>query len=74
MSKYKGLKCVFNSLPDERWKPIKGFPLYYISNFGRVWSDKQNAPKEIRHLQRWVNNRYVFYKTQTFDEYKNNKS
>lgn len=36
--------------------------------------DKQNAPKEIRHLQRWVNNRYVFYKTPTFDEYKNNKS
>lgn len=36
--------------------------------------DKQNAPKEIRHLQRWVNNRYVFYKTPTFEEYKNNKS
>ena len=42
MSKYKGLKGVFNSLPDERWKPIKGFPRYYISSFGRIWSDKQN--------------------------------
>lgn len=35
--------------------------------------DKQNASKQIRHLQRWVNNRYVFYKTPTFEEYKNNK-
>ena len=42
MSKYKGLKGVFNSLPGERWKPIKGFPRYYISSFGRIWSDKQN--------------------------------
>ena len=42
MSKYKGKKGIFNCLPDEKWKPIKGFPQYYISSFGRVWSDKQN--------------------------------
>lgn len=34
-------KGVFYSLQDERWKPIKGFPLYYISSFGRIWSEKQ---------------------------------
>ena len=49
MSKYKGVKGVFNSLPDERWKPIKGFPQYYISSFGRVWSDKQNRRYLIAH-------------------------
>ena len=42
MSKYKGKKGVFNCFPDEKWKPIKGFPQYYISSFGRIWSDKQN--------------------------------
>lgn len=33
--------------------------------------DKQNAPQEIRYLQRWVNNRYVFNKCKSFDEYDN---
>jgi hypothetical protein len=33
--------------------------------------DKQNAPQEIRYLQRWVNNRVLFYKVKTFEEYDN---
>lgn len=32
--------------------------------------DKPNAPKEIRQLQRWVNNKMIFRKCRTFDEYK----
>lgn len=31
--------------------------------------DKPNAPKEIRHLQRWCNNKRIF-KSCTFEEYK----
>ena len=30
--------------------------------------DKNNAPKITRHLQRYVNNRYIFYST-TWEEY-----
>jgi len=32
--------------------------------------DKWNAPKEIRRLQRWVNNKYIFESCKTFEEYK----
>lgn len=32
--------------------------------------DKPNAPKEIRDLQRWVNNKYIFRKCLKFEEYK----
>lgn len=32
--------------------------------------DKPNAPKEIRELQRWVNNKYIFRKCLKFEEYK----
>lgn len=31
--------------------------------------DKLNAPKEIKRLQRWVNNRFIFRKCKTFEEY-----
>lgn len=36
--------------------------------------DKDNIPKghELRKLQRWVNNRFVFANCKTFDEYKTN--
>ncbi len=34
-------KFSFKPLEGEEWKPIKGFDGYLISNFGRVWSDKQ---------------------------------
>ena len=32
--------------------------------------DKPNAPEQIRHLQRWVNNKFVFRKCKTFEEYR----
>lgn len=32
--------------------------------------DKPNAPKEIKHLQRWVNNKFVFRKCERFEDYK----
>lgn len=32
--------------------------------------DKPHAPKEIRHLQRWCNNRSVFKSTPKFEDYK----
>ena len=35
--------------------------------------DKPNAPKEIRDLQRWVNNRFIFRKCKRFEDYKGGK-
>ncbi len=32
--------------------------------------DKPHAPKEIRQLQRWVNNKIIFRKCNSFEEYK----
>jgi hypothetical protein len=32
--------------------------------------DKPNAPKEVKHLARWVNNRFIFARCNTFEEYK----
>lgn len=45
------------------WLRDRGFSPYVMIY------DKQQAPKKIRHLQRWVNNRFVFYSTKTFEEY-----
>lgn len=33
--------------------------------------DKPNAPKNIRHLQRWVNNKIIFNTVKNFNDYKN---
>ena len=32
--------------------------------------DKPNAPKDIKRLQRWCNNRYIFKSCQNFEDYK----
>lgn len=32
--------------------------------------DKPNAPEEIKHLQRWVNNRFIFRSCDKFEDYK----
>ena len=32
--------------------------------------DKPNAPKEIKRLQRWCNNRFIFKSCQRFEDYK----
>lgn len=36
--------------------------------------DKPNAPEKIRHLQRWVNNKWIFNKVKTFEEYNKSKT
>lgn len=36
-------KFSFEPLAWEKWKPIKGFDGYFISSFGRIWSNKQKA-------------------------------
>ena len=33
--------------------------------------DKPNAPREIRDLQRWVNNKFIFRSCERFEDYKN---
>jgi hypothetical protein len=35
--------------------------------------DKPNAPREIKDLQRWVNNRFIFRKVERFEDYKGGK-
>lgn len=37
--------------------------------------DKENIPNghELKKLQRWVNNRFIFWSTPTFEDYKENK-
>lgn len=35
--------------------------------------DKPSAPMEIKDLQRWVNNRFIFRKCERFEDYKNAK-
>lgn len=32
--------------------------------------DKEHAPKEIRQLQRWVNNKFIFRSCLKFEDYK----
>ena len=33
--------------------------------------DKPNAPQKTRHLQRWVNNKFIFRSVEKFEDYKN---
>jgi hypothetical protein len=32
--------------------------------------DKPNAPEEVKHLQRWVNNKFIFRSCDKFEDYK----
>lgn len=36
--------------------------------------DKPNAPKEVRHLARWVNNKFVFRSVERFEDYDRRKA
>lgn len=36
--------------------------------------DKPNAPEEIKRLQRWVNNKYIFKSCERFEDYKRRKN
>ena len=50
------------------------YRIYTLRNLGYdpyvMVYDKPNAPREIKDLQRWVNNRFIFRKCLTFEEYK----
>jgi hypothetical protein len=59
----------FNSTMDENL-----YRIYTLRDLGYdpyvMVYDKPNAPKEIKHLQRWVNNRFIFRKCERFEDYK----
>ena len=66
-------KCVyilvnFNSTMEENLHLV-----YTVRDLGYdpyvMVYDKPNAPTEIKHLQRWVNNKFIFAKCKTFAEY-----
>ena len=55
-----------NKLPDEIEHIYPDYSLYpYIMIY-----DKPNAPREIRWLQRWVNNKAIFRSCPNFEDYK----
>ena len=47
--------------------------VYTLKNLGYnpyiMIYDKQNAPQNVRHLQRWVNNRIIFRSCERFEDY-----
>ena len=49
------------------------YRVYTLRNMGYdpyvMVYDKPNAPKEIKRLQRWCNNRRIFKKTLRFEDY-----
>ncbi|MCQ2076118.1 MAG: radical SAM protein [Bacteroidaceae bacterium] len=52
----------------ETLKSLNYWPYVMLYN-----KDKIPRGHDLRKLQRWVNNRFIFEKVKTFDEYKNNK-
>lgn len=62
----------FNSTMEENL-----FRIYTLRDLGydpdvRIY-DKPNAPKEIKDLQRWCNNRFIFKSCKNFYDYKKNE-
>ena len=59
----------FNSTMEENlWR------IYTVRDLGYdpyvMVYDKPHAPQDIKRLQRWVNNKFIFRKCKTFEEYK----
>ena len=58
----------FNSTMEENLHRV-----YTVRNLGYdpyvMIYNKPSAPKEIRRLQRWVNNKIIFRATQRFEEF-----
>ena len=59
----------FNSSMDENLYRIYTLREMGYDPFVMVY-DKMNAPKEIRKLQRWCNNKFVFKSCKKFEDYK----
>ena len=72
--KPKSRKCVVYILTNF-WSTLEEDlqRIYWLRDMGYapyvMIYDKQNAPQKIRYLQRWCNNRLVFYSTKTFEEF-----
>lgn len=71
--KSRPAKCVyilvnFNSTMEENLHRIYTVRDLNYDPYVMVY-DKPHAPAEIKQLQRWVNNKYVFGKVKTFEEY-----
>jgi len=64
--------CNFDTTMEQNLERI-----YYIRSLGMspyvTLYDKEHIPRghELKKLQRWVNNRMIFWSCETFDEYKN---
>ena len=63
----------FNSTMDENLYRIYTLRDLRYDPYVMIY-DKPNAPKEIKHLQRWVNNKFVFRKCERFEDYKKVKT
>lgn len=64
--------CNFNSTMEQNL-----YRIYTLRDLGYdpyvMVYDKPNATKEIKDLQRWVNNRFIFRKCNRFEDYKGGK-
>lgn len=60
----------FNSTMEENLYRIYTLRSHGYDPFVMVY-DKQHAPKEIRNLQRWCNNKFIFKSCPDFKDYKN---
>lgn len=58
----------FNSTMEENLYRIYTLKALGYSPYIMVY-DKPNAPLEIKRLQRWVNNRFIFRSCETFEDY-----
>lgn len=63
--------CNFNTSIEQDLERIYTLREMGFSPYVMLYN-KENIPKghELRHLQRWVNNRIIFAKCKTFEEYK----
>ena len=58
----------FNTTFDEDLERIYKLRELDYSPFVMIY-DKPNAPKDIRRLQRWCNNKFIFEKVERFEDY-----
>lgn len=61
----------FNSTMDENLYRIYTLRDMGYDPFVMVY-DKEHAPAEIKKLQRWCNNKFVFKKCRSFEDYERN--
>lgn len=67
---YGTVYCLVNydtSMEEDLYRIYKLWDMGYLPDV-RIY-DKPNAPKEIRDLQRWCNNRFIFKSCPRFEDY-----